>query len=132
MENTLENNKKFFAQYWGQEVYMDCYTSKPFSVTSIHNTDAYLLLKPLSVITDEDSIYISNIVYGNDEVDKIEYGRKYILDYFIERSDEFTGYVLEEIIIITDYLRSKGYALTWMGLSVDKLQEYGWIKLKSE
>jgi hypothetical protein len=29
-----------------------------------------------------------------------------------------------------DYLRSKGYALPWMGLSVDELVEYGWVKLK--
>jgi DNA polymerase III gamma/tau subunit len=32
-------------------------------------------------------------------------------------------------IQIVDYLRSKGYALPWMGLSVETLQEYGWIKL---
>jgi hypothetical protein len=29
-----------------------------------------------------------------------------------------------------DYLRSKGYALHWMDLSVKDLVEYGWIKLK--
>jgi hypothetical protein len=29
-----------------------------------------------------------------------------------------------------DYLRSKGYALPWMDLSVEDLVEYGWIKLK--
>ncbi|TDO21917.1 hypothetical protein [Pedobacter duraquae] len=33
-------------------------------------------------------------------------------------------------IAIVDYLRSKGYALPWMGLSVEKQIEYGWIKLK--
>lgn len=31
-----------------------------------------------------------------------------------------------------DYLRSKGYAVTYMGLSVEKLVEYGWIKLKTK
>ena len=29
-----------------------------------------------------------------------------------------------------DYLRSKGYALPWMDLSVEDLVKYGWIKLK--
>ena len=29
-----------------------------------------------------------------------------------------------------DYLRSKGYALPWMDLSVEDLVEYGWVKLK--
>lgn len=33
-------------------------------------------------------------------------------------------------IIIVDYLRSKGYALPYMGLSVEKLIEYGWVKIK--
>jgi hypothetical protein len=30
-----------------------------------------------------------------------------------------------------DYLRSKGYALHWMDLSVEDLVEYGWIKLNN-
>lgn len=30
-----------------------------------------------------------------------------------------------------DYLRSKGYALPWMGLSVEDLVSYGWVKIKS-
>ena len=32
--------------------------------------------------------------------------------------------------IKSDCLRSKGYALPYMDLSVDNLIEYGWIKLK--
>lgn len=32
-------------------------------------------------------------------------------------------------IAIVDFLRSKGYAIPWMGLSVAKLVEYGWLKL---
>lgn len=35
-------------------------------------------------------------------------------------------------IAIVDYLRSKGYALPYMGLSVKKMVEYGWIKLITE
>ena len=31
-----------------------------------------------------------------------------------------------------DYLRSKGYALPYMDLSVEDLVEYGWVKLKEE
>ncbi|MDV3490968.1 hypothetical protein CMV03_07160 [Elizabethkingia anophelis] len=31
---------------------------------------------------------------------------------------------------IIDYLRSRGYALPWMEISVQKLIEYGWVKLK--
>lgn len=32
-------------------------------------------------------------------------------------------------ILITDYLRSKGYALPWMGLSVEEMISAGWIRL---
>jgi hypothetical protein len=32
-------------------------------------------------------------------------------------------------IAIVDYLRSKGYALPWMGLSVEEMVQAGWIKL---
>lgn len=31
-----------------------------------------------------------------------------------------------------DYLRSQGFAMEWMGLSVSKLVSYGWIKLKTD
>ena len=37
---------------------------------------------------------------------------------------------LELSIKTGDYFRSKGYALSYMGLSVEDLVEYGWIKLK--
>jgi len=33
-------------------------------------------------------------------------------------------------IRIVDHLRSKGYALPWMGLSIEDLIEYGWVKIK--
>lgn len=33
---------------------------------------------------------------------------------------------------VIDYLRSNGYCLPWMGLSVEQLQEYGWIQLKQQ
>lgn len=29
----------------------------------------------------------------------------------------------------SDFYRSKGYAVPWLGLSVDKMVEFGWIKL---
>lgn len=33
-------------------------------------------------------------------------------------------------IAIVDFLRSKGYALPWNGISVEEQIEFGWIKLK--
>lgn len=36
----------------------------------------------------------------------------------------------ENILHVYDYLRSRGYALPWFGLSVEELVNRGWVKLK--
>lgn len=41
-----------------------------------------------------------------------------------------TGVILNWMQVV-DFLRSKGYVLPWMGLSVEQLVEFGWIKLKT-
>ena len=121
-ENTLENKARFFAQYWGQHV---LYFSSDFlrkidnlTLDSIENDD-FLELKPLSQIGDEDAVEISKFYpsFGSDI-------RNAVKELFKEWN------VLELSIETGDYLRSKGYALPWMDLSVEDLVEYGWIKLK--
>ena len=121
-ENTLENKAKFFAQYWGQHV---LYFSSDFlrkidnlTLDSVENDD-YLELKPLSQISDEDAIKISK-EFPNFKSD--------IRNSVKELFQEFD--VLELSMETGDYLRSKGYALPWMDLSVEDLVEYGWVKLK--
>ena len=129
MENTLENKAKFFAQYWGQKVLTRPNSDNKKWVlgdeVSIHSTlsksgydyQYFLELKPLSLITDEDKIQIGltkgyleeNYPYADNNSPEIFFG--------LSLSDG-------------DYLRSKGYALSWMGLSVETLEEYGWIKFK--
>lgn len=115
MENTLENKAKFFAQYWGQPVLMSnndpkCYVIRvKFEHAEDIDINDYLELKPLSSITDED-------------LDKTNYG---CIEMILEK-----GYWLD--VKNSDLLRSLGYALPWMGLSIEQLQEYGWIKIKSE
>ena len=121
-ENTLENKARFFAQYWGQHV---LYFSSDFlrkidnlTLDSIENDD-FLELKPLSQISDEDAIEISKFYpsFGSDI-------RNAVKELFQEWN------VLELSIETGDFLRSKGYALPYMDLSVEDLIEYGWIKLK--
>lgn len=116
MENNIENKAKFFALYHGQEI-MRC------EVTSVIRTELmrthpdyaqpfyFLELKPISGITDYDA-------------QKLQHeGAKDASRYY--NIWEASGYDV-------DYLRSKGYALPWMGLSVEQLISYGWIKLKTE
>ena len=53
---------------------------------------------------------------------------KGIIDDYLNRVHENANFNIEQYEI--DYLRSKGYALPYMDLSVEDLISYGWIKLK--
>ncbi|MDV3774041.1 hypothetical protein CMU14_13240 [Elizabethkingia anophelis] len=132
MENTLKNKAAFMAQYWGQKVFKYNREGSPISPEEVGNVlfipkskaidYSYLELKPLSAITDDDVIELLRFKEGRDferyDENVIKWARKQI-DNLIS---------IETI----DFIRSKGYALPWMGLSVEKLVEYGWIKLKNK
>lgn len=133
MENTLENKAKFFALYWGQNVFrhsliknngvVDLYSLSDRNVNPLYS---YLELAPLSQITDEHALecynlhflsHIKNDIRPNES--KISFAKKHIVK------------PIEVCIpIVIDYLRSKGYALPWMGLTVEQLDSFGWVKLK--
>lgn len=160
-ENTLENKAKFFAQYYGQKVLcirklnetklyvgFDDFTHKEKLETD------YLELKPLSQITDEDAIEIAKLANSPSfaipkqweiKID-IEYGfltissnkSNHSFDLDLKdghltmydcgnKSDMFFNHY-----DICDYLRSKGYALPYMGLSIKDLISYQWIKLTTQ
>lgn len=111
-----------------------------------------LEFKPLSAITDEDALELATlmnppfgfsanstviktklkttVINGNHSLDigfKVDtLSKGFILKYENKPQSMFAN----EGIIFCDFLRSKGYALPWMGLSVENLVEYGWIKIK--
>ena len=134
LENTLENKAKFFAQYWGQYVlyFTSDFLRKIDNLTldSVENDD-YLELKPLSQISDEDAIEVSKI-FGLGHLSGAI--KELILSIFrTSINDSGTTSSTNGIknwLHVFDYLRSKGYALPWMDLSVEDLVEYGWVKLK--
>lgn len=139
-ENTLENKERFFALYFKQDVLrISQYPSVKIQINSdtifdrVYNTDCYLQLKPLESISDEDAIVFFDIVWAkvgshkdkpNDF--KIEFGKDWALSPTIERY----GLIPTGLFHGVDWLRSKCYALPWMGLSIQDLIDYGWIKLK--
>ena len=128
-QNTLENKAKFFAHYFSQNV---LYFSSDFlrkidnlTLDSIENDD-YLELKPLSQISDKDLEKCLNILGQRLDLESFR-------ESFIEglsNRDFYAQFYPVRAIEIADYLRSKGYALTYMDLSVEDLVEYGWVKLK--
>lgn len=124
-ENTLENKAKFFAQYWGQKVFKETkFHNSP--LCNINSTfidgakDWHLELKPLSKICDEEALILSKMRYSFEEYINLENGKCMVSCH------ENQKYLIQ---IQVDFLRSKGYALPYMDLSVEDLIEYGWIKL---
>ena len=88
---------------------------------------AYLELTPLSEISDEDAEHIAKYRYKSSKMLSSQIG-KGIIDDYLNRVHENANFNIEQYEI--DYLRSKGYALPYMDLSVEDLISYGWIKLR--
>jgi len=183
MENNEENLAKFLVQYLGQEVKLPDGSLQILSGVSKHKgmsgenvwwfyfadekhhclliRYAYLLLTPLSAITDEDAIEVTKIVTkperGTFTFEVIEAKHNYLNQLVkqviihqhypnIKSKPDSDIYGLVDVFNFTSsivakmdamlpthcyqYLQSKGYALPYMGLSVEQLIEYGWIKLK--
>lgn len=114
VQKKMSNQKaKFFAQYWGQEIlWSNKGQVNPFEICHTwltHNIkSSYIELIPLSQITDED-------------IDVIDMP-------YISIKDHLLNDIISQFE--ADYLRSKGYALPWMGISVEEQIKLGWIKLK--
>lgn len=157
MENTFENKAALFAVYISAEPV--CQTSNSDGILNWANyhlnidhgfEKRWLLLKPLSSITNEHAEELTKISICRNPL-SITIKREE--DYFcnieiVNTSDHSTwSLVLSDvdmyfkcgnsrsendsslILAVYDYLRSKGYALPYMGLSVEKQIKYGWIKL---
>lgn len=107
----MSNQKaKFFAQYWGQGVerYNNVKSASKVGKSSFSDYNmrrSYLELIPLSEIRDCDNYYKGS---------------------YCKRTQK-THWIVEQ----NDYLRSKGYALPWMGISVEEQISKGWVKLST-
>ena len=109
---------RFFAQYWGTKT---LYVGGVGLVEigkggwNLKHPDFFLQLKPLSKITDEDAISMYRGLERN-----YESANHFLEDYksigFLEQSE-------------VDFLRSKGYAVPFIGYSVDDLVKIGWVQL---
>jgi len=137
MENNLENKAKFFAQYWGQEVLEDEEADILYKVCVIDLLNArigsnkcYLRLKPLSKISDEDALFGSSLLKGSSHLSNES--RIYQFKQLFESPNFWvnqTNIPLNNMLVCFDFLRSKSYALPYMGLSVEEQVERGWVRL---
>lgn len=138
--NTLENKAKFFGLYYKQgniwskasDGLGDSRHYLSYDPHYIHERD-YLLLKPLSSISDEDVIEVAKIMDRKSLIDIesnkaiLTVHKRVAIQYISDGNTMFRDF--ETVTMVTDYLRSRGYALPWNGLSVEKQIEYNWIKL---
>lgn len=107
MENTIENKARFFAQYWGQEIfrYVDKLNKLESDVLrnighdyNKLNTSGFLELKNLSDITDEDAIEVAKIIEDNQDN----------LTYHIVDSKDFDIHVSIKCVLVKFYSKHPG------------------------
>lgn len=145
MEHTIENKAKFFALYWGQDVFRikDGIDNPGKHIISNNYVD-HLVLKNLSDITDKDAIEVFKII-GGEKINPDNYEENSKGFFNQNDSDQYIIFEKEGVefwvddfqlskdhnktLRLFDYLRLKGYALPYNGLSVEDQIEYGWIKL---
>jgi hypothetical protein len=144
-EMTPEAKENLFHQYYGVQVH------KLFMVTKlkfqpsylIHNND-FLSLKSLSSITDEDAIEVAKLMglsegdfevsHRSTDIHIESYSQEFTL-FFEDCSIYFNDFDTDsantgiDYLSAYDFLRSKGYALPFMGWSVEQMIEAGWIKI---
>ncbi len=149
---------RFFAQYWGQNILSFIgsevdYKLYPYRLAKNENWSnrtqclekQFIVLKSLSNYTKEDSIEVERIWRASDTRVEAYFKKSYPNTVYDDR--ELVGrslikYWLEECKLnfenridprtiqhITDYLRSKGYAVPFMEYSVDDLISFGWVQL---
>lgn len=146
---TKDNKEKFFSLYWGQDIihhsiyspFLGYFNSVDEEHMYNHGVNWYCLaLKPLSSISDEDGIEVLNILMGS-KTDRYENWHTTMQKHWLkiiktDLQDLFGSRQTSNLLPYFkstwetgDYLRSKGYALPYLGISVEEMIEAGWIKL---
>lgn len=132
-----ENRQKFYSLYYLQDVFIQPLMGQDstyyFNGANVDETEdndgCYLLLNQLSEITDDHLAMILPIVqqtsYYRFETN-FRMARQ-VFKQYLNKSSSIHGSHWWQI---QDVLRSLGYALPWMGLSVEDLVNAGWVKLK--
>jgi len=126
---TNEIKAKIFAMYYNQmyesDGYEYCLTGERLD-NVLCGEKSKLILKPLSVISDEDAIEVTKIVYGTATPTQQILIKEGIKDFFEQK----WNIGLKEMTKVLQYLQSKGYALPYGDYSVEDLVGLGVIKLK--
>lgn len=124
----MKDNKekaRFFAQYWGQKVLR----LTPVDLVEVNiPTHGYLELKNLANITDEDAIWICNMLNNNSwkktDNQKIKHGK-----YLSGKKDFIQLYGKSWLV---DELRRRGYLVPFNGKTPETIIKKGWAKYEEK
>lgn len=132
------NKAKFITQYWGQNVvshneYQEGSTNLVDGslIKKFSEENYFLYLKRLEDISDEDLEKIYHIHSGIIGYDyTMDFQSPLIMAKHWKDNDLNWNKTIFKYREIVDYLRSKGYALPFMNLSIENLVRIGWIKFQ--
>jgi hypothetical protein len=106
MKDLISERLKFFSLYNGQDVlYIGGRGIKKlgYGGWNLNHPDFFIILTPLTMVSEEHYVQVK----------------------LMEEAK-----TVNELIFAVDFLRSKGYALPWMGVSVEEQVKRRWIELK--
>jgi len=143
MEINNESKANFLSQYVGYEGQYGntvCILTYAFSseteisiLIASHIPAFYMILKPLSSISDEDALGVASIFLSKSvtKKDRIFYGKSFIKSY-ADKGVQMCFHNIHETITAADYLRSRGYALPWNGITIEQQIAAGWVRLVNQ
>ena len=140
-QEKIELREKYFTAHWAQKVACNHLWNVHIPLGRvcdplIYSENTYLVLTPISEITDEDAKIVSDIlgIQCSQQEDSACFDLEGFACYLQECIDgtEFLGRKCNSYAYAVDILRSKGYALPFMNYSVDRLIEMGFLKLRTK
>lgn len=146
MYNTDVYKRNFFALYVGQEVYTCVGYKHTYDPSSYFDSDwpfdenddvkwaltnPHLILKSISDTSDSDIIKVAEIFHlDHSNPPSIVNDVHRLLKCINSPDSSINPMYLKEWLYTIDYLRSQAYAVPYMGISIETLIEWGWVKIK--
>jgi len=131
-ENNKENKSIFFNLYSEQYIYTSQHNLLEIDVFYTPTWEEYYLeLKQIENISDSELVDCYHLHSGF-------IGYDYTMDFqpFLVMANHWllNGGIknMKRCPITIDYLRTKGYAVPWLDLSVQELIDYKWIIIKTD
>jgi hypothetical protein len=120
---------RFFAQYWGTKtLYIGGVGLVEVGAGgwNLKHPDFFLQLKPLSQAKRDDLLKAYYMIWEEGDLEDLEKDYKEAKEWFNNYgSKNFVKFNQEQV----DFLRHNGYAIPFMGYSVQDLISFGWLQL---